>query len=343
MKKKVLICGNPKRIAANIDHADRLMDKILLPQGNGNQHGVIVAANDALFVEANFSEPLTAYAIGWRDQQDIEATLEFFAPEVMVPRRFEYAEFLNVEEFFSELDDDLRPIGSDFKTVEYTSKKTQARVENRGLRVIVDLDQVADQTNWQNNYTAKILRRLRRNALRRAVALISAAAVNTAKTWDTTAGKDPDLDVIQELVIATTASGVGANRVGYGHTAGAKRLLSLRGQNSPAGYTSAGMTPQELAGLLSVDQVLYSKERYQSTASAKSEVVGNLVLMFSALAGADTEDASNIKRFVANVDGGGKVRVYLRQITTKLWEIVVEHYELTKITSTLGIRQFTVS
>lgn len=308
-------------------------------------HDRIVAANATLFTEGYFSEPLTTYAVGFRDANDIERTLEFFAPMVPVNRRFEYGAFLNAEEFLSDgsLDDDLRAIKGDFKEAEYKSTKVQAKTENRGLKITVDLDQVADTVNWRQTYTAKLLRRIRRNALRRAIALLSAAATNTAKTWDVSEGKDPDQDVISELVLATTASGIAANRVGFGDTAWSKRALAHRAQASAGGFASASLTLEQLAALLGVDQVLVSKERYQSAAAAKTEIVNNLVLMFNAMTGADAEDPSNIKRFVSPVEGGGYVRVYEQQLTAKLFTISVEHYELTKITSTLGIRKFTVS
>jgi hypothetical protein len=305
-------------------------------------HDRICAANASLFSEAFFSQPLTTYAAGWRDTSDLEAALEFFAPMVRVPRRFEYALQTNIEEFLKDADD-IRPIKGNFKEVEYTEAKVNAKTNNHGLMITVDRDQVADKANWQEHYTQKLLRRLRRNSLMRAIALISAAATNTAKTWDTTAGKDPDQDVLTELVTATNLSGVRPNRVGYGDTAWSKRILSHRAQDTAGGYASAGLTPEQVASFLGVDQVHHNKSRYQNTAAAKAEVVGNLVLMFLAEAGMDTEDPSNIKRFVSDVDGGGLVRVFVQEINAKLVSITVEHYELTKITSTLGIRKFTVS
>jgi hypothetical protein len=68
--------------------------------------------------------------------------------------------------------------------------------------------------------------------------------------------------------------------------------------------------------------------------------------MFNATSGADTEDASNLKRFVANgasEEGGGKYQVYSQRISAKRWVIAVGYYSLLKVTSTLGIRKFTVS
>ncbi len=306
------------------------------------QPGQIALANETRFNESYFSEPLTAYAVGWRDATPIEETLQFFAPAVPVNRRFSYAEDQNVEAFLSDTDDE-RAIGADFKRVEYTFKKTDAKTTNRGLTIRVDLDEVADKTSWQQNYVNKLMRRLKRSELRRAITLLSNAATNTAKTWDTTAGKDPDKDIETDILTATTASGVRPTRVGFGDTAWDKRKLAFRAQNNAAGYASAGMTPEALAGYLGVDRVLVSRERYQSTASAKAEIVNNLVLEFIAADNLDTEDSSNIKRFVSPVVGGGYVRVYEQQVTSKLYDITVEHYSLIKITSTLGLRKLTIS
>jgi hypothetical protein len=307
------------------------------------QHGRIVLANESRFTESYFSRPLTTYAVGYRDPAALEEELEFFAPRVPVTRRFEYAEFSNAEEWFSETTDDLRTFHADFKRVEYTSKKVNAKTENRGLTMRVDLDEVSETSGWEERSVSKLLRRLRRNSLRRAFALLSAAATNTAKTWDTTAGKDPDQDVVLDLVTAADSSGVRPTRIGYGETAWSKRILAHRAQNSAGGFASAGLGEGALAQFLGVDQVRVSKARYQSAAAAKTQVVGNLVLMFNAMSGQDSEDASNIKRFVSPTISGGDVRVYTQQVGAKLYDITVEHYEALKITSTLGIRKFTVS
>jgi hypothetical protein len=316
----------------------------LLPDTGNLAHGQIALANDARFVEANFNQPLTTYAVGGWDRLDITPELDFFAPQVPVPRRFTYAEWLNAESLLSDAsEDDLRAIGADFKRVEYKSTKTEAKTDNRGLTMRVDMDEVADKANWQQHYTMVLLNRLKRNALRRAVALLSAAGTNTARTWDTTAGKDPDQDVSTILVTATNSSGIRPNRVGYGETAWAKRQLAHRAQAGAGGFASAGMTPEQVAAFLNVDQVLVSRSRYQSAAAAKSEVVANLVLSFIAYSGGGVEDPSNIKRFVSPTASGGPVRVYVQQVNSKLWDLTVEHYELIKIVSTLGIRKETIS
>ncbi len=317
---------------------------VLHDTGWGYAPGQIYMANDARFLETYFSEPLTNYAVGWRDPNDIEGTLNFAAPPVVVGRRFEWKKATNAEEFLSETDD-VRAIGADFKTVEFTQADVTDKTLNKGLTIIVDLDNVSG-SGWQQQKTGKLMRRLLRNELRRAVTAISAAATNTAKTWDTSAGKDPDQDILAELVTGATASGVRPNRVLFGDTAWTKRSLSLRGQNLAGQANSASLTPEQLASWLGVDSVRVSRERYQSAAAAKTEIVNNLVWMFFAENGVDTEDPTNTKRFYSTFDaeqGGGAFRVYVQQISSKLVAITVEHYSKVVVTSTLGIRQFTVS
>lgn len=310
--------------------------------------GEIYLANESRFNEAFFHEKLTTYAAGWRDPNDIEGTRQFLAPEVEVMPFFEYKEAINAEEFIVDTDD-ARPMGKEYRVIEpYTGVTTVAKTLDRGLTLIVDLRSVRGKSNWEQEKVAKIQRRIARNRLKRAVALLSAASTNTAKTWDTTAGKDPDMDIITEGVTARTASGVGFNRICYGDTAWSKRQLSLRAQNLLGQANSAGMTKEQLAGLLNVDKLMVSQERYQSSAAAKTEIVNNLVLMFSAMDNADTEDPSNIKCFVSRYGQGEPgaglfQRVFIQPLSVNLVAITVSYEELTKITSTLGIRKFTVS
>ena len=322
------------------------------------QPGMIYGlANDSRFIETYFSEPLTTYAVGYQDPNNIEAALEFFAPKVIVPGRlFEWKKWSNVEEFYQEVDD-VRGIGADFKKVEYTGIDQTGKTLNKGLMMIIDLDQVPLQMpGWENRFVSKLIRRLLRNELYRALAILAAAATNSAKTWGSSS--DPDADVVSEGVTSADAQGFQFNRVGYGHTAWAQRFLSLRGNNNAAKFSSASLTPAQLAPVIGVDEVYVSKERYQSTKSTKTQMVGSLVLMFTAMAGQDVEDPSNIKRFVSpppNVftDAGGAsiqrptgaldLNVYMRQVSAKLVQISVEHYSNTILTSSLGIEKFTIT
>jgi hypothetical protein len=349
MSKTIQLAMSPKQFAANINEAKRIADRIYNNGGDVDYvrsnamppSGQIVAANASLFNQAFFNRPLTQYATGWKDPSPIDADLEFYAPSLIVPRRFTYAEFTNIEEFFVDVNDDLRPIRGDFKTVEYNSDKVEAKTDNRGLRLVIDFDEEEETPDWQELAVDKLMRRLKRNSFVRALTLISAASVNNALVWDDNA--DPDQDVINYRIAATTVSGVPLNRIGYGDTAWATRTASLRGNNNSAKFASAAMTPEQLAGMLAVDTVNLSKERQAISMTAKAEVLGNLVLMFFAQSNPDRMDPSNVKRFISNCSTGGKYATYVRQISTKLWEVVVECYEKTTITSSLGMQQLTVT
>jgi hypothetical protein len=323
-------------------------DLVLPDRGAGYAAGQVLFANDSRFLESYFSEPLTNYAVGWRDPNNLEASLQFIAPAVPVGRRFEWKKAANAEEFLSEVVDDQRAIGSDFKRVEYTATDVTDKTINKGLTYIADLDNVnVNDPQWQNAKIGKLLRRLFRNEYRRGITAISAAATNTAVTWDTTAGKNPDQDLKDGLITATTATGVRPNRVLYGDTAFNKRGLSYEGQTGSTAFGQvAALTIDQLAARLMVDKVLVSRERYQSSASAKSEIVSNLVFAFFAEDGVDTEDPSNVKRFVSQFSaeqGGGLVRVYVQQLSSKLVALTVEHYSKIVITFSTGIRKWTVS
>jgi hypothetical protein len=315
------------------------------PASGGFAHERVTEANASLFDQAYFNEPLTNYAVGFRDTEDVEKQLEFYAPMVPTPRRFSYAVWDNAEEFLS-ADDDERPIGSDFKNVEYISSKVEAKTANRGLQICLDLDELDGMPNWEEVYTQQLLRRIRRNSLRRAVNLISGTATNSPLTWSAVAGKDPDQDILLELITCADAAGVRPNRVGYGDTSWSKRLLAHRFQASAGGFGSASLTPEQLAGFLQVDDVQVTKARYTSSATARTQIVANLVLMFNAASGADTEDFSNIKRFVSmgSADqGGGPFQVYSQRVSAKRHILAVGHYELIKLTSTVGMRKGTIS
>ena len=308
------------------------------------RHGMIALANDSRLVESQFQEALTAFAVGYKDPTDIESMLEFVAPEVPVgSRRFEWKKATNAEEFYSETDD-IRSIGSDFKRVEFKGSDVTDKTHNKGLTIRVDLDQVAANSNWREQYTARLMRRLYRNDLRRAITLLLASATNTAVTWDTTALKDPDGDVMTALEAGADLLGFGLNRILFGQTAWRKRALAHRAQTVAGGIASSQrMTPSEVAQLLGVDEIRVSKERYSTSATARSQIVAGYVIMFYAESGLGTEDPSNIKRFVSPVEGGGKVRVYEQQVSAKLVDITDEHYSNIVATSTTGLRKLTVS
>lgn len=309
---------------------------------SGFQHDRIEEANASLFDSSHLSEGLTNYAVGWRDQTGLDEALNFFAPDVPVGMRFEYKQFTNPDEFETDVDD-ARAIGGDFKNLTEFGTLVTDKLVNRGLQICVDEDEVNDDPGWRERKVGRLLRRIKRNSLIRAVALLDAgaAATNTAVTWDATAGKDPDMDIETMLAAGADSSGMSLSRVALGETARLKRKQSLRAQTHAGGFANSGMTAMDLAAWLAVDEVLYAKSRY-GTGATKTRLMSNLVLAFTAFDGLDPEDPSNIKRFYRLLEGQ-RYRVYEWRDGPKKYRIAVEHYEKTKLTSTLGIRKLTVS
>lgn len=317
--------------------------------------------NAGTFLETYYSEPLTQYSAGWRDPNNIEDSLQFVAPAVPVGRRFEWKQAANAEEFLSEIVDDQRAIGADFKAVKYTGTDVTDKTYNRGLTLIVDLDNVSETgmgsgviPNWQQNAVAKLTRRLYRNGFRRAIAALAASAAQVNFTWapqpvnPNVVPVNPDMDVNADLVTQTTITGIRNNRAIYGDTAFLYRNQAYGAQNNPAGYLGYNPAGAEaaLAAALSLDNVKISRERYQASTAAKQEILGPNVYTFFAMDNVDTEDPSNIKRFVSTFDadqGGGLFRVYVHQMSAKLVAISVEFYEKIIITYPGGIRQLVIA
>jgi hypothetical protein len=303
-----------------------------------NPRGVICLANEERFIAAFFSEPLTTYAIGWKDPENIQATLDAMAPPVEVSRRFEYKSAVNIEEFLSEVDD-IRAIGSSFKKVEYKGSSVNQKTQNKGLTITLDRDELVP--GKEERTVARLISRLNRNDLRRACAALIASASNTGKNWRGAAGEDPDMDVKADMETGATDRGIGSNVVVYGATAWALRLLSLRAQNLAGQGQSSTFSQDQLAGFLGVDRIVQSKERFQATRTAKSEILGSYVLMYYASLLADQEDPSNIKQFWTPTDSG-RFRVY-REEHAKTIDVSVEHYSNIVLPSTRGLRKFTVT
>jgi hypothetical protein len=316
----------------------------VLPAEAPRAHGQLALANSSLFSEAYFNEPATNFAVGWKSEDGLEEALNFLAPPRQVPRNFTYFEWINAEMLLLESEvERIRAIGGEFKRVPYTSTKTAGTTDNKGLTVRIDRDQVVQQPGWENRYVGMLQDRLLRGEFKDAVALVAAAATNTAKTWDTTALKDPDKDVQTDLIAGATSSGLRPNRVLYGDTAWDKRAISHRAQTTSGGFASASMTPEQVASLLGVGEVKVSRSRYQSAAATKAEIVNNKVIEFIASNNPTEFDPTNAVRFWSPTNSGGMWRVYIQEVNAKLIDITVEWNSTTKILTTLGLRTLTIS
>lgn len=311
----------------------------IIPLDDGNPApGSIVAANEARFTSAHYSEPLTAYTVGWKDPEDLSGLLDFIAPPISVGRRFEFKKADNAEAFYSE-SDDVRAIGSAFKRVEYTGTTVNAKTLNKGLTIRIDHDDVAGD-DWRERYVQILMQRLLRNELRRAIAALSTAATNSDVTWDNSA--NPDSDLRSALVDAADESGIRPNRILFGEGAWVLRADAYDTQNNAAAYRWASFSPAELAARLFVQDLRIVSARYQSSASAKSEVVGDSVYFFYGQDVLAKDEPSNLKRFLTPADGGSNFRVYVEE-HAKFTDLSVEHYSSIVAASSLGIQKLSVS
>lgn len=314
-----------------------ILDTEALAVDDGRQNaGIICLANEARFTAANFSEPLTAYGVGWQDPDNLQALIDALFPPVEAARRFEFKSADNAQMFLSEADD-VRAIGAPFKRLEFSGSSVNAKTLNKGLTIRLDRDEITDGS--EERAVAQLRARLLRNDLRRGVALVIAAATNTAKTWGS--NSDPDADVLDAIARGGDARGMDSDVVVYGAPAWQKRWKAYRAQNNAGAYASSQMAVEAVAAQLGVSRGIISKARYQATASAKSRILGNYVLAYSAPAGVSKDDPSNVKRFWTPTQAG-TVAVY-REEFPKYVDITVEHYSNIIITSTLGIEMLTIS
>lgn len=311
--------------------------------GRDLPHEAITTANASLFVQAHFSEPLTTYATGWRSAQDLDALAEFLAPTLPgTGERYEHITFPNAEAFLSDVnqDDDLRAIGGDFKTADYTQAKTSRTVPNRGLRIVLDYDRIKGQPNWQEFYTGMLMQRLKRNAVRRKYALAIASGTDVPLVWDAAGAADPDYDIVNQAQLSGDTTGITPTHALGGIGAELLRMACYGASNTPKGYAGRTLTLAQAlqkAGLAA----RLDETRYQS-GTGKTRVVGAKVILFTS-APTSTVDPSNFKTAKASTQQGGLYAVYVRQLTVKQWEIVVECYETEFCASTLGVRVLSVT
>lgn len=314
-----------------------IISGLLGDQGEANQPGEIYLANEARFTSATFSQPLTTYSVGWTDKENILATLNFIAPEVVVSRRFEFKKSTNAEELLSETDD-VRAIGSPFKRVEYKGTTVNEKTINKGLTIRIDKDEMVDGD--EERAVMRLKSRLFRNDLRRAVTILLAIDnAGTAKTWGST-GK-PDKDLMDAIQTAGDAAGLNPNRLLFGTAAWQLRYASYEAQATAGAFAGLSLTPDQVAAKLGLSGARVSQERFQSSATAKSKVVGSYAVVFFGENGVGKDDPSSVKRFVTPVGPEG-VRVY-RKEDDKFIDITVEHYSNLVNTSALGTAKLNIS
>lgn len=294
------------------------------------QSGQIQLASEQRFEHSSYSEALTAFAMGWQDSEPVVSLLDYIAPKVPVGRRFEFRRADSSESFLTEVDD-IRAEGATFKRVAYSGDSICAKTLNKGLTVRVDHDEIVSD-DWQERTVQKLLARLYRNELSRAIeALAQVCTHETELNWSDLKNMGPDADVLKAIFNEGQKSLVEPNRALFGRGAWQLRHQYYANQERAGAFAGLLMSPDELATHLGLDSVRLAKERL---VGSEGNAYCNQVFLFNGERYVDKDDASNLKRFVTPTSEGN-FRVFM-ETTAKYTDISVEHYSQIINTSNLG-------
>lgn len=318
------------------------------PVLGNEQHGTICLPNDSLLRQSENIEELTAFAASYDAMtgNGLSRLRDFLAPARPSTSRIVRLTTFDENEPWETVDYNRvkRGILGEFHEVrQRTASKSDLQLPNRGLSVVLDRDELKTKPDWQQTHTKWLIDLLNRASVLEAVALYAASATTTAFTWDN--ASNPDLDVRTQILTLANVTGFYPQNVAYGDAAHLKRQNAYEGQLTAGSLARAAQfTEEQLATALGVSKVLINTERYQSSASAKSEILGSKVLLFTAIPDSGPMDASNLVRHVSTGgNGAGEYAVYVTDLGVKKIVLTVENYEYLHAQHTSGILLATVN
>lgn len=329
-------------LALGTVHA-RFEQKVIGP--NEMAVGLVALANDSLINASMVNTELTDKAIGWSRTNKLRELRNHFAPtRVRATRKVSISSYLNADAFQSITPAKRkRAIGADHAEVSQpTISKGTKYLDNVGLQVCIDSDQLAENPNLEWSWTQWMIDMLMRADCQEAVTLIDVSAVSVSKTWDATA--NPDLDIRNANKAGADLTGIYANSAAYGDNAVLLRMGSYEAAGRANGAIASAAMNGDIATRIGVERLLLNAERYTSSSTARTEFIGSNVYLFTAIDGDPAVDASNLVRLVANASyGGGEYAVYVTNPTPKKRIIMVEAYSAFHMQHVLGLRKTPVS
>lgn len=293
---------------------------------------------------SSFTQSLSAYATGWRDQEGATDMLNFIAPQVPVGKgHFEYkAGMASDANLLLDQQNLARGRKQDFPEISHGADQKTCKVENYGLMCCYDID-TDDYPGIDEDIVAHLLGIMERSALARAISVLADNATVTAADIDWSGencNPDKDLKALRRTAKPGNC-GMLPNRILFSGEAWDGRSCCYDGQNNAAANARAGYSLERLAGYLNMrnGSVIASELVGQTRAGTEDLVDTNKVFTFYAQQSASRMDSSAIKRFVFRPSRGSQMRVHRWDShgAGKLRFIAVESYETIKATAPDGI------
>lgn len=311
--------------------------------------GTVCLANDSLLRSVEQIEELTAFAASYDSMtgNGLARLRDFLAPPRPSTSRIVRLTTYNENEPWETVDYNKvkRGLLADFAEVrQRTAAKSDFQINNRGLSVVLDRDELKDKPEWQQTHTKWLIDLLNRATVQEALAIYAAAATAVSKTWSS-GSPNPDLDIRNQILTAANTTGFYPQNVAYGDAAFLLRATAYEGELTAGSIARASVyTEEQLATALGVSRALINMERYQNTSTAKQELIGSAVLLFTALQNTGPMDPSNVVRHVATQgNGSGEYAVYVTELGVKRIVLTVENSEYLHTQHTTGIIKVTVS
>jgi hypothetical protein len=151
---------------------------------------------------------------------------------------------------------------------------------------------------------------------------------------------DPDNDLATEIQASGDVSGITPTSALWGIGAKLLRFACYGATNAAKAVSGRMISPEEACGKAGI-QGQVDEARVQ-TGITKTRILGSQILLFTSAA-TSTEDPSNFKTAKGPTEQGTDVAVYVRQISIKQWEIVVECYETEFCATPLGVTLLSIT
>lgn len=309
--------------------------------------GQITVANAAQNYAGSLAQDVQGYLAGLPSTDEMEM-LDLLFPGIQVNDFFQFAK-ADDEAYLTEADDsDIRAIGANFKRVQYKGTTVTDATQQKGLTMRVDHKTLPKVNGvvvpgWENRYAASLRNRLVRADKVRGLALLDAAATNTAVTFS--AATNPD-GLLRAMVQATrVATGMAPTHCVIGNAAFQARVdayeAAARANTGVANHSDYSL--EDLARYLNVGRVVLEDGIKQTAKGGnKVDTLGLLAYSYSAMESAIMEDASNIKRAYSPVTGGGEWAVAIQE-NAVFTDITVWHESKIFVPISTGIRKITVT